>query len=216
MRNRRSSAPTLHTTSSAGHQADEHRRRRRDEGAGGGDGHQAAQQPVAGHADVGLAQRVPDEDQRGDRPRAEESMVLTAISAMRGSGGQRRAGVEAEPAEGQDERAQHRSWAGCGPAWRRWCRRARNLPRRGPSTMAPGQGGHAAGHVHHRRAGEVDVPVAEARSSRPARASQPPPHTQFAVERVEQRRHEEPVDEERPRTSSARPWRRWGWWRRCP
>ena len=55
----------------------------------------------------------------------------------------------------------------------------RNLPRRGPTTMAPGERGDSSGHVDDRRAREVHVPVSEAEVD-PERREPAPPHTQFA------------------------------------
>ena len=106
-------------------------------------------------------------------------MVLTAMVAMRGSARrQRRAGVEAEPAEGQDQRPDdgHRQVVAGdgadGPV-------APELAGARPEHDGAGQRRHAARHVHHRRAGEVDVTVPEARQFAPSAASQPPPQTQL-------------------------------------
>ena len=89
--------------------------------------------------------------------------MLTATTAMRESvAGERRAGVEAEPAEREDERAEHDHRdvvAGNGIGA---CRLASYLPMRGPRILAPTSAITPPGHVHDRAAGEVDVAVAEA------------------------------------------------------
>ena len=76
---------------------------------GRGDRHQAAEQAVAGHRDVGLAQAVPDEDQRREGAGAggEHGVDGDGGDARIGAG-QRRAGVEPEPAERQDQRPDDR------------------------------------------------------------------------------------------------------------
>ena len=110
--------------------------------------------------------------------------------------GERRARVEAEPAEGEDEGAEHRhrdvvtrDRAAARPS-------LLNLPMRGPSSMRAGERDHAADHVHHRRAGEVDVAVAEAEVAAERREPAAAPHP-VAEQRVDDHRHEEAEDAER-------------------
>ena len=91
---------------------------------------------------------------------------------------ERGAGVEAEPAEGQDQRAGH--------VHRHVVGRQRVRPAVRPELAAPrpdqlgaDQRGAAADHVDDGRAGEIDDAVAQAARS-PSWASQPPPQTHWA------------------------------------
>ena len=73
------------------------------------DGHQAAQEAVGGHADVRLLLPAPGVKERRERPRGRrEHRVHGNLRDARVRRGQRRTGVEAEPAEGQDQRPHER------------------------------------------------------------------------------------------------------------
>ena len=128
---------------------------------------------------------------------------------------QRRGGVEAEPAEQQDERAEHRHRdvvardACCAEPSLLY------LPMRGPSTMAPASAGHAADRVHDAGAGEVDVAEAELRRCCRAWPASRRPRSRRRTAGSRWRRRTGP-SRRTPSTSTARPWRRSGWSRPCP
>ena len=173
-------------------------RGRVNEGARGGDGDGAGEEAVAGHRGVGLPVDRPHVDHRGEAARGCSQHRADGDGRHAEVGrGHGRAGVEAEPAEGQDQGAEHdhrdvvaRDGVG----------RAVLVELADPRPEQPGgrQGGHAAGHVHHRRAGVVEVPVAQAEVGAEVRqpAAAPDPATVDGVdEGAEQDREEAEADE---------------------
>ena len=131
-------------------------------------------------------------------PNAAASAVLTATTVKRRSvAAKRRRGVEAEPTEQQDERAQHRHR----DAVRR--QRARLavgsvLADPGTEHDRTGQGGDATHRVHHTGAGEVDVaePEVEVVAELAEPAAAPGPPTEDRV--VERAAEQAPADERLP------------------
>ena len=128
-------------------------------------------------------------------------------------GAERAAGVEPEPAEGQDERAQDRQ---DDVVARDRVGRAVLVvladPR--PEDDRAGQGAPAADRVDDARAGEVGVARAQAdraELAQPAAAPRP-----VGEDRVEDRGDEQAVDDERLPARSARPSSRSGSSRPCP
>ena len=152
---------------------------RRHEGAGGGDGHEAGEHAVDHHAGVRLAGPPRDVEHRhdgtdgtGDRRVGGDGGELDV------GGGERRGGVEAEPAEQQDEAAEHRHRdvvAGDGPR----LAVGAVLADAGAEHDRAGERGDAADCVHDAGTGEVDVAGAEAHGV-PVLASQPPPQVHAA------------------------------------
>src|SRR5215208_1001523 len=93
-------------------EADHNRGPGRDEPACGGDGHERREDAVQHHRDVRLAQHEPGRDRAADRAgRGREVRrqrdVREEADAVAGDDAERRAGVEPEPAEPEDDRPQH-------------------------------------------------------------------------------------------------------------
>ena len=148
-------------------------------------------------------------------PKAPAMAVLVATTANWTSvAAKRRGGVEAEPAEQQDERPEHGHRDVV--AGQRLGRAVLGvLADAGPEHDRPGQRGDAADHVHDAGAGEVDVAGAEAHRvpdlGQPAAAPRP-----RREQRVVDRAAEEAPADEGCSTSTARPSPRSGSWPRCP
>ena len=90
-----------------GHCANDECAYRSDEGAGRGDGHESCQHAVAHHAGIGLAVLEPhvEDAAQGGRHTGDHGVHGNDTDATVATG-QRAAGVESEPAERQDERAE--------------------------------------------------------------------------------------------------------------
>ena len=211
----RSTKNTDSMTSDAGDQADDRRRPRGDEGARRGDRDEAGEHAVGHHARVGLAGALRDPQHGHDRAeRTGDRGVRGDDGELHVGGGEGRCGVEAEPAEQQDERAEHRHRdvvAGdrlaacrrcrtcrCGDR-ARWRRRGRRRRRRRARRR------NRRSRRSRRRGSSCP------RSWRASRRPRSTPRT--AGSRWRRRRGP------RPRscsTSTARPSRRSGSWRWCP
>ena len=175
-----------------------------------------ASMPLAIMPGVGLAgpHHDPEHADRRRRRRRRWRCSSRPTANCTSVAAKRRRGVEAEPAEQQDERAEHGHRdvvAGQRPGL---AVRA-VLADAGTEHDGAGQRGHAAHGVHDAGAGEVDVAEAEvevvAELAQPAAAPGP-----RAEERVVDGAAEQAPDRRTTSTSTARPSSRSGWWPRCP
>src|SRR5208282_2169563 len=141
---------------------DDHRAGRADEGAGSRDRDQASEQSVATHRRIRLTKYRPHVENRGAAAcgRRQHRAGRHARQAPVGAG-QGTAGVEAEPAEGQDERTDHSKGdvvAGDGIGGPVLV----VLADAGTENDGPGQRRDSARHVHDTGTGEIHVAVAQA------------------------------------------------------
>ncbi len=126
----------------------------RDRPDGCRDRHQSGEETVRRHGDVRLPVAQPVDDHRDDRASAARDEGLHGQLAHEGIGGELRARVETEPADEQDERAQHHEGdvvAGDPPG----LAVSAVLADAGPEHDGTHQGSPPASGVHDGRAGEV-------------------------------------------------------------
>eukprot|EP00302_Diacronema_sp_CCMP2436_P024559 CAMPEP_0179922360 /NCGR_PEP_ID=MMETSP0983-20121128/5611_1 /TAXON_ID=483367 /ORGANISM="non described non described, Strain CCMP 2436" /LENGTH=524 /DNA_ID=CAMNT_0021825729 /DNA_START=24 /DNA_END=1598 /DNA_ORIENTATION=- len=146
--------------------ADDDGRPRVDDDAAGSDANKAGEHTVAHRRDVPHVRHDLGEEDHGERAggRGEgggHAHAREVARVLRGEDGERGAAVEAIPAEPEDEGSEHLQH-GRVAGHRLHAARLVEAANAGSEEVGREEGGHAAGHVHDARAGEVDHPAEQA------------------------------------------------------